>query len=80
MHRKSVLLPDPLGPIMQTTSPFLIDKFMSFKTLLLPKLLLTFFNSRRFCSNTHLFQFLLFVEVFGYIMKKQYHILDIYKD
>ena len=80
MHRKSVLLPDPLGPIMQTTSPFLIDKFMSFKTLLLPKLLLTFFNSRRFCSNSHLFQFFVIGGSIRLRYKKQYHILDIYKD
>ena len=47
MHRSSVLLPDPLGPIMQRTSPFVICKFISFNTCKSPKLFDTDFISSK---------------------------------
>src|SRR5690242_3204869 len=39
MHRRSVLLPLPLGPRMQTTSPRLTDKLMPRRTSSVPKFL-----------------------------------------
>jgi len=47
MQRASVLFPEPLGPITDTTSPSANVSEMSFKTLREPKDLL-----RRLTSNT----------------------------
>src|SRR4029079_3848123 len=41
MQRSSVLLPDPLGPQMTTTSPRAISRSMPFRTCNPPKYLLT---------------------------------------
>ena len=38
---RSVVLPDPQGPSMETTSPFPIDKSRSSTTVMIPKVLLT---------------------------------------
>ena len=51
MHLSKVLLPEPLGPIMQTTSPFLTDKLISFNTSNVPKLFETFLTSRSGCAE-----------------------------
>jgi hypothetical protein len=41
MQRRSVLFPEPLGPISATTSPLLSSKSMDFKTVMSPNRLLT---------------------------------------
>src|SRR5260370_42285371 len=45
MQRKSVVLPEPLGPIITTTCPRLTDRSMPFKTVRSPKCL-TIFSAR----------------------------------
>ena len=47
IQRNSVILPDPLGPIMQTTSPFATFKLTSFRTCNSPKLFDTDFISSK---------------------------------